>query len=287
MASCNHCGETNARPVFATKGYDLVACSACDLAYIANPPSADELTRIYSADASYHATLKDPASEAWVSMAAIARQHMAFVGTITGGGKLLDVGCSTGLLLNLARKAGFTVKGVEFSDDSAGFARSHFGLTVDPGSIHDCRDPDGTYDVLTMFDVIEHVPDPMADMNAAMRLLKPGGWFVLSTPNIDGLFPQASLQLAKVLNYWPHPEPPYHLYQFSVKTLTTMLAKAGYEPSPVRHHAIALDYTFGKWRDLVRMPKRAAYALAFAPLAKLGPLIGLGDWFYIAARKPG
>lgn len=287
MSSCNLCGETRVRPIFSTKGYDLVGCLGCDLAYIANPPSAEELARIYSADASYHATLKDEGSKAWADMDAIARQHMAFLGTVVQSGTLLDVGCSTGLFLDRARKAGFAVKGVEFSEDSAAFAQAHFGLTVERGSIHDSHEAAGSFDVLTMFDVIEHVPDPLADMAAAMRLLKPGGWFVLSTPNIDGLFPRASYPLAKTLNYWPHPEPPFHLYQFSVATLTAMLAKAGFEPGAVRHTSIALDYSFGSLHDLLRMPKRAAYALAFAPLAKLGPLIGQGDWFYIAARKPG
>lgn len=286
MSSCNLCGETRSRPIFSTKGYDLVGCLGCDLAYIANPPSAEELARIYSAAASYHATLKDEGSKAWADMDAIARQHMAFLGTVVQGGTLLDVGCSTGLFLDRARKAGFAVKGVEFSQDSAAFARSRFGLMVEDGSIHDSREAPESIDVLTMFDVIEHVPDPLADMAAALRLLKPGGWFVLSTPNIDGLFPRASYPLAKALDYWPHPEPPYHLYQFSVATLSAMLAKAGFEPGPVRHTSIALDYSFGSLRDLLRMPKRAAYALAFAPLAKLGPLIGQGDWFYIAARKP-
>lgn len=286
MSTCNLCGETDTRPIFSTKGYDLVGCLGCGLAYIANPPSAEELTRIYSADASYHAALKDEGSKSWADMDAIARQHIRFLQTITQHGTLLDVGCSTGLFLDRARKAEFDAMGVEFSDDSADFARARFGLTVERGSIHDSRAVPESFDVLTMFDVIEHVPDPLADMAAALRLLKPGGWFVLSTPNIDGLFPRASYPLARTLDYWPHPEPPYHLYQFSVATLTAMLARAGFEPGPVRHTAIALDYSFGSLRDLLRMPKRAAYALAYAPLAKLGPLIGRGDWFYIAARKP-
>lgn len=286
MSGCNLCGGAATRPIFSLKGYDLVACAACGLAYIANPPSAEELGRIYSAQTDYHAALTESSSSAWAMMAGIARQHMSFLQTVTESGRLLDVGCSTGLFLDLAGKAGFSVKGVEFSPDSAAFARRQFGLTVDQGSIHDCTDPDGTYDILTMFDVIEHVPDPLSDMAAALRLLRPGGWFVLSTPNIDGLFPRMSYRFAKALNYWPHPEPPYHLYQFSVKTLSAMLGKAGFTPGQVRHHAIALDYTFGKWSTLRRMPKRLAYAALFAPVAVLGPLVGQGDWFYIAARKP-
>lgn len=268
------------------KGYDLVECTECRLAYIANPPSAEELTEIYSANASYHADLQTPGSKLWERMAGIARNHLSFVQSMASGGKLLDVGCSTGQFLDQARGKGFDVAGVEFSESSAGFARAHFGLSVEQGSIHASQQLAESFDLVTMFDVIEHVPDPASDMAQAFSLLKPGGWFVLSTPNIDGLFPRLSYKLAHKLDYWPHPEPPYHLYQFSIRTLSAMLEKAGFAPGPVRHSNIDLAYTFGTPTTLARMPKRLAYALVLAPLVKLGPLIGQGDWFYLAARKP-
>lgn len=283
---CNHCGSTEARALFTLKGYDLVACIQCDLAYIANPPSAEELARIYSDAADYHAELKDPGSKVWRRMDRIADGHIDFLRLLPGGGNLLDVGCSTGQFLAKARGQGFDVAGIEFSEGSARFAADHFGLAVQQGSIHQCTLPAGSLDMVTMFDVIEHVPDPASDITAAWELLKPGGWFVLSTPNIDGLFPRLSFKLAGALNYWPHPEPPYHLYQFSVRTLSAMLTKAGFEPGPVRHDKMELSYTFGSLKTLARMPKRLAYALAFAPIDLLGPLIGQGDWFYLAARKP-
>jgi 2-polyprenyl-3-methyl-5-hydroxy-6-metoxy-1,4-benzoquinol methylase len=285
-STCNHCGGTEARALFTLKGYDLVACKGCDLAYVANPPSAEELSRIYSDAADYHAELKLPGSVVWRRMDKIADGHIDFMRLLPGGGKLLDVGCSTGQFLVKARDTGFEVAGIEFSEGSAGFAAEYFGLAVQQGSIHDCTLPTGSLDMLTMFDVIEHVPDPASDIAKAWSLLKPGGWFVLSTPNIDGLFPRLSFKLAKTLNYWPHPEPPYHLYQFSVRTLSAMLTKAGFETGPVRHDKMELAYTFGNLKTLARMPKRLVYALAFAPIDLLGPLIGQGDWFYIAARKP-
>ena len=286
MSGCNHCGETAAKPLFSLKGYDLIECAGCGLAYIANQPTAEQLTEIYSAGADYHSGLQQPGSALWQRMDAIARHHIDFLGSVVATGLALDVGCSTGQFLAHARDKGFGVAGVEFSESSANFARQHFSLSIEQGSIHASQCDAASVDVLTMFDVIEHVPDPAADIAAAYRLLKPGGWFILSTPNIDGLFPRMAYKLAHKLNYWPHPEPPHHLYQFSVRTLSAMLAKAGFAPGPVRHSNIDLAYTFGTPATLARMPKRLVYALAFAPLVKLGPLIGQGDWFYIAARKP-
>ncbi len=286
MSGCNHCGAAEAKPLFSLKGYDLVECGGCGLAYIANQPTAAQLTEIYSASADYHAGLQQPGSKLWQRMDGIAANHMDFLSRVANAGAVLDVGCSTGQFLAKARDRGFSVAGVEFSADSASFARDHFGLAVEQGSIHDSHHDAGSFDIVTMFDVIEHVPDPASDIAAAYRLLKPGGWFVLSTPNIDGLFPRLSYKLADRLNYWPHPEPPHHLYQFSIRTLSAMLDKAGFEPGPVQHSLIELSYTFGTLGTLARMPKRLAYALAFAPLVLLGPLIGQGDWFYIAARKP-
>lgn len=283
---CNHCQSTAFTPIFMLKGYELVRCGDCALAYVINPPSAEELKRIYSATSNYHVQLHDPASDTWRSFEALAQTHMAFVRQQIGGGRVLDVGCSTGHFLAAARTHGFEVEGAEFSADSARVAREHFGLTITDGSVHQVGAAPGSFDLVTMFDVIEHVPDPTADIAAVWRLLKPGGWFVLSTPNIDGLFPRLSLPLARALNHWPHPEPPHHLYQFSVRTLAAMLEKAGFLPGAVSHTHIPLSYTFGSPAVLARSPKRAAYAALFAPLALAGPWIGQGDWFYIAARKP-
>lgn len=286
MSGCNLCGETSSRPIFTVKDYHLVECTGCGLAYIGNQPDDAELARIYSGGEGYHAALKDPASPQWAVIRRTAQAHMHFLRQVPGSGRLVDVGCSTGQFLNLARQAGYAVSGIEFSSDSRSFAKDHFGLEVEPGSIHDTALDRASIDLVTMFDVIEHVRDPLADMAAAFGLLKPGGWFVLSTPNIDGLFPRLSRPLASKLDYWPHPEPPYHLYQYSVRTLTASLEKAGFAIGPVAHRRIPLDYTFGTLATLRRSPKRAAYAAAFAPAALVGPWIGQGDWFYLAAQKP-
>ncbi len=282
---CNHCGAGAARPVFAKFGYNLVACADCGLAYVANPPDPQELADSYQIDAEYHTQLIDPSTPHFAIMSRVADAHLDFVKRHARGGRLVDIGCSSGHFLDLARKAGFDASGVEFSQGSAQFARDHFGLRVADGDIHALANAHEAYDVITMFDVIEHVPDPARDIAAAWRLLKPGGLFILSTPNIDGLFPRLSLKVAHALDYWPHPEPPHHLYQFSVRTLSAMLEKPGFSIAGERQINIELAYSFGTFPKLLTMPKRLIYALLFAPVAKLGPLIGQGDWFYIAARK--
>ncbi len=285
--TCNHCGSTRSAKLFETKGYALVRCRACGLAYIDNPPAIDELKELYSAAASYHVALCDPASAAFAEQDRIAARHLRETRRAARSGRLLDVGCSIGQFLARARAAGFAATGLEMNRTSAEFARAHYGLDVAEGTIHGAPLPPESLEVLTMFDVIEHVPDPLGDLRKAFELLVPGGMAVLSTPNIDGLFPRLSLPLAGRLGYWPHPEPPYHLFQFSVKTLAAMLEKAGFEVTGTRHYAIALAYTFGQAATLLRSPKRLAYAGVFAPLAAIGPWLGQGDWIYMAARKPG
>ena len=286
--TCNQCTGSISKHLFRAKGYDLVRCAGCGLAYIANPPSMDELKLLYSAAASYHASLCDPASATFAGQHRIAERHLRETrrGAGAGAGRLLDVGCSIGQFLDLARTAGFSVSGLEMNQSSAEFARGHYGVEVAEGTIHDWPAAAGSLDILTMFDVIEHVPDPLGDLCKAFDLVVPGGTVVLSTPNIDGLFPRLSLPLAKRLDYWPHPEPPYHLFQFSAHTLAAMVRKAGFEVIEIRHFAIDLAYTFGQSATLLRSPKRLAYAALFAPLAAAGPWLGQGDWIYLTARKP-
>lgn len=286
-ASCNQCEGRASRLLFVKQGYRLVECASCGLAYIDNPPTAEALARHYSAAAGYHDALRDPTSRAYAEMAAVATQHLKVVTRSATHGRLLDVGCSTGLFLDQARAAGFDVRGVEFSAASADFARERFGVEVATGALADVALARESFDIVTMFDVIEHVPDPSADMRTAYNLLKPGGLFVVSTPDIDGLFPRASLLVARLIDHWPHAEPPSHLFQFSKKTLAAMLRKTGFEPGAVTDTHMPLAYSFGSAATLARAPKMLAYATVFAPLARLGPLVGNGDWFYMVARKPG
>src|SRR6186713_700694 len=232
LVACNLCGGVEHRHLFRKRGFELVRCAGCGLAFIANPPSADDVAGLYSAAADYHGALLDPADPGFAAMRRIARQHAKILRRSVRapqGMRLLDIGCSSGLFLVEAQAAGFEVSGAELSVETAAFARGHFGLDVYAGDWRGSGFAEASFDVITLFDVIEHLPDPLAELCAIRRLLKPGGLLLQSTPNIDGLFPRLSYALADRLDYWPHPEPPYHLYQFSDRTLPEMTERAGYE----------------------------------------------------------
>lgn len=287
--SCNLCGEREQRFLFRKAGFDLVECRKCGLAFIANPPDGQAIASLYTASADYHDELLDPSSTTFRRMRQIAKQHLRMLGRSVAepdGVRLLDIGCSNGLFLAEARAKGYDVHGAEISPETAQFARSHFELPVHTGSYELAGFDKGSFDVITLFDVTEHLPDPFAELKRVREYLKPGGLLLQSTPNINGLFPRLSYPLANRLDYWPHPEPPHHLYQFSVRTIRLATEMAGFETYRVDQTRIGLGYSFGTPKEWRRSPKMLAYAALFAPAAIVGPWIGRGDWVYLASRRP-
>ncbi|MBX3441493.1 MAG: class I SAM-dependent methyltransferase [Planctomyces sp.] len=283
--ACLNCGCRQRSLVFQRDGYDLVRCLKCDLAYISNPPTPEELRRFYSFSNNYHRDFatSEAAREEFLAR---GRLYLGYLSKHIRSGRLLDVGCSAGFFLKTARDQGWEVAGLEFSQDTADLGRRLYDLDIRLGGLTDVELPAESFEAVTLWDVVEHLPDPLAAMRQAHRLLAPGGYVAFSTPNIDGLYPQASLRVARPLKYWTHAEPPAHLCQFSTKTLSRLLERAGFEVVWWTTRRIPLAYSFGDPRALLRMPKRLAYAAAFAPLALAGPWIGRGDEVVLVARKP-
>jgi SAM-dependent methyltransferase len=98
------------------------------------------------------------------------------------GMKLLDVGCSSGALLAIAKDLGFEVWGVEPAHEAAQTA-IRAGFDVHEGYLSDARYPDGQFDVITLFEIVEHLRDPIEVVAECARILKPGGILVVNTPN--------------------------------------------------------------------------------------------------------
>lgn len=282
---CPLCKGAAREVIFTKKGFDLVRCGSCNLAYLGKPPTSEELQKLYSFEAGYQTDFANESSAearfhtnaARVSYAAL-RQHRS-------GGKVLDVGCSAGFFLKEAHAHGWDAHGLEYSPDTAAVAARNPGLQIKSGALEDANYEAKSFDVVTLWDVIEHVPNPLQTMQGVHRVLHDDGLVAISTPNIDGLFPQLSYRVAERLDYWPHPEPPHHLMQFSGQTLGLLLARSGFEIVATETKRISLTFTFDLKNLLRRSPKLWLYTAAFLPTAIIGPWLGAGDWIFVFAKK--
>ncbi len=143
-------------------------------------------------------------------------------------GRLLDIGSHLGVFVEVARQRGWDAEGVEPSRWAVDVARGR-GLPTTWGTITDLVHAGREYDALTMWDVIEHLPDPASDLHTMRRLLRPGGLLAISTMDVDAA-------VARVLGRrWPW-YMQMHLWYFSRRTLRRMVEAAGYEVLEIRRH---------------------------------------------------
>jgi SAM-dependent methyltransferase len=226
-------------------GYDVLRCAACALVYVWPQPTAAELEAFYSA-ARYHATADAAARRRY--FAARLRQIERLV---PRRGRILDVGCAQGLFLEVARAEGWDTAGIDLDRKGVEAARAR-GLDVHQGELQPGGFPPQSFDVVTLFDLLEHVRDPRGLVAACREVLRPGGFLVVTTPDVSGLVPRVTYGLfALTLGAWGHPTPPGHLVQFSRRTLGRLLADEGFEPVLVRREHIPVAYSVGKLEDSI------------------------------------
>lgn len=198
-------------------------------------------------------------------------------------GKLLDVGCYTGVFPLLAEQQGYEAYGVEPSEWAAHIAKQRLpSQKIHQGYLETVPFPQGSFDVVTSWDVIEHVTDPKKEIELMARMLKPGGWLILSTMASEAL-------IVKILgSRWPW-YMPMHLFYFTPKTLSEFLRRAGLKPTgpePYPHYT-TVQYVFWKLEPalgpLARLASSAAKQLG---LSEHVIKVDLKDFFLIAAQKP-
>jgi len=281
---CNLCGSQDYKEIFKKNNYNIVQCNQCRLIFVENVPTEDSIKQLYTFESGYH--------REFTQNIALIQNHYkmntdyyAILKKYKSPGALLDIGCSTGFFIEIARKNGWVVKGIEISPDSAKIAQEIHKKDVYEGMLQEGLYPEETFDAITLWDVLEHVPDPKQLLMIVYKLLKKDGLVFIRTPNIDGLFPRISFYFSKYLNYWPHPEPPYHLYQFSPSTLRNYLNISGFEIVDFTSQNIPLVYVFGDLSSLVKNHKKLLYSIVFVPVSLFGQSIHRGDAMDIVAKK--
>jgi 2-polyprenyl-3-methyl-5-hydroxy-6-metoxy-1,4-benzoquinol methylase len=225
---CNLCGRMDTQPFCPENGRSLVQCQHCGLVYVSPRPDAHELYALYgesyfhnddSGTVGYTNYIRDEAN-----IRKTFQRRLKRVERFAQPGRLLDVGCAAGFFLSEAQARGWEPHGLDVSSFAAHYTRDRFGIPAQQGSLLDLDYPDASFDLVTMWDVIEHVPDPAAHVDRIARLLPPGGHFALATPDVASL--PAKLTGKRWVGYKLQEE---HVYYFSAATLTAMLDKAGFD----------------------------------------------------------
>jgi len=140
-----------------------------------------------------------------------------------GGKLLLDIGCGSGVFLHVARKHGFLAHGMDASAHAVEIAQRQYGLSVRKGEIGSLVWEPYRFDLVTMFHVLEHLPDPRVGLRFAGRLLRPTGALVIQVPNLK------SIQARLFAGYWYGLDVPRHVINFTPKGLALLLNEEGFE----------------------------------------------------------
>jgi SAM-dependent methyltransferase len=221
-AVCGICGKSDETRCYAPNierdggCYDVYFCEHCRIAFTSPFPSSAVLSHQY-ASGSYRTvdgTRFNFVLEFLVRYftAGKARKIRKF----HRRGDLLDVGCGRGLFLDIMKKDGWSVTGVEFNEETTSYAKTVYQIDViTPQSM--MAVPDESYDVITLFHVLEHMQDPAAVLQTCRRLLKKHGLLVIAVPNLS------SLQAGLGKSNWFHLDVPYHLYHFTLSGIRRLL----------------------------------------------------------------
>lgn len=223
--SCEVCNNKVLKHLFEKDGYQYERCENCGLIRIFPQPSDVALEAIYQND--YYG--------AWGKSEDVFRslKRKTFASILnmipeeSRGGRLLDVGAATGILMELARELNYAPYGVEVSREGASAISQKFGAErVFSGYLEqiDFTETDmlGTFNVVSMIDLLEHVRDPNEALRKAYSLLKPKGFLLLCLPDASSLTARV---LGKRWNYYI----PEHLFHFSYDCMSQILIKHGFK----------------------------------------------------------
>ena len=218
------CHASNLRKIYQKDKWRYLRCINCDLVSLYPRPSTEVLIDSYQA----YLPLKPDEISKWASMmepVIVKSADLIETRLSPLKGKLLDIGCGYGFFLNRMKSRGWQVEGIEISGPGRRYAMDKWNIHVYEQAIGHLCIPENSFDVVTLFYVIEHVHDPPELLKEVRRILKPGGLLLLrwphSTPIIKILGP-----LSKKLDLY---HTPYHLYDFSPRSINKLLNLTGFK----------------------------------------------------------
>lgn len=271
--SCNLCYSQKTETIMTKLPYNLVKCTKCSLYYLNPQPTKKSLQSFYTKDyfqgglaatgySSYTLLDRDLSFE--------ARIRLNLVKKYIHQGKLLDIGCGYGHFLKEARDDGFDVFGLDISKEAIKQLQKKYSITGKAGDVIENDLPSDVFDVITAWDVIEHIQNPRKSLQDLFKKLSKNGWLFLTTPNIKSID-------AKILGkYWyGFKRIPEHLYFFSPETISQLLKIVGYEVIEIKQWGFyrnleycldqiarynkTLHYLFNQFSSIFRLENKSLF----------------------------
>ena len=249
--NCPNCRSSSCKGRYVAEGFRVVKCKTCGFVYVQNPVRADINPETYDSYFENAAAIGDNSQNGdpeWKSSWNIYHSRVGLLINIVPQGRLLEIGCGRGYFLHLAKEAGYDVKGIEISPVAALYAKNKYDIDVLTGDMEKDNPLSTSFDVVTLWHVLEHFQNPAAVLSKVYKMLDAGGNLIIEVPNLNSL----KFQLAGDRDRWiggNHPR--YHLSFFTIRSLKKMLQKSGFTDIKVLH----MNY-FGKKRSLLACIKR-------------------------------
>lgn len=251
-ATCNLCGSNNFKVVEEDQlPFRVLKCENCSLVFVHPHPDHIELKEHYNKG--YYSEWVDVQREKRIRMWS---DRLKKLRKFRSGGKLLDVGCGEGAFLQLATKGGWEISGTEMSSYAAEYAADILGVDIFCGELPDAGYPDNSFEVVTLWHVLEHVTDPNNYLNEIYRILKPDGLLVVAVPNVNNLVMQIAYRIFKRqrMKLFSKDEKEVHLYHFSPITVKAYLEKAGF-------NCLRISPDYG----IIELPKKCINMISIIP----------------------
>ena len=261
VKNCPVCGSDKFAPFLSGKDYflsgekfEISKCSSCGFRFTNPRPEAAELGRYY--ESTDYISHSDTRKGIFASVYQIVRKYtlsrkLVMISKFQKTGEILDIGCATGQFLKYMSDHGWNATGIEPDEKTRARAISEYGLRVFPEEKLNVFNP-ASFDVITMWHVLEHVSDLNGRMAQLENLLKPDGTLIIAVPNCEA--PDAK----KYGEFWAGYDLPRHLYHFTKSDIKLLVEKFGFtivNILPMKFDAFYVSllsekYKYGKMRWL-------------------------------------